>query len=73
MKIWIQIRDRDEDAEFPDGATHEILDGGVLKVVSGKDIHLYSPSYWQEVTIDTRAAAERDDHAEPPDDDLKWQ
>jgi hypothetical protein len=33
---------------------YEVLTGGVLKVSSGNDIHLYSPAYWQEVTIDTR-------------------
>ena len=73
MKMWIQLRGRDEDAEFPDDATYEVLDGGVLKVLSGKHIHLYSPSYWQEVTIDTRAPNERENQAEPLRDELRWQ
>ena len=72
MKMWIQIRDRDDDAEFPDGASYEVLTGGVLKVLSGNDIHLYSPSYWQEVTIDTRPPDQRDE-AQDLDDDLRWQ
>jgi len=54
MKMWIQIRDHDEDDEYSDAATYEILTGGVLEVTSGNDIHLYSPAHWQEVMIDTR-------------------
>ena len=30
---------------IPDAATYEILTGGVLKVTSGNDIHLYSPGH----------------------------
>lgn len=73
MKMWIQIKDHDEDHEFSDDASYDVLAGGVLKVISGKDIHLYSPAYWQEVTIDTRSAEQRDEHAGQPDDDLTWQ
>lgn len=73
MKMWIQIQDQDEDDEFPDDATYDILTSGVLKVISGNDIHLYSPAYWQEVTIDTRSADERDKQAQQLDEDLKWQ
>ena len=73
MKMWIQIKDHDEDDEFSDDATYEVLSSGVLKVTSGKDIHLYSPAYWQEVTIDTRPADQRDKHAQPVDEDVKWQ
>jgi hypothetical protein len=73
MKMWIQIEDHDEDDEYPDDATYEILTGGVLKVSSGNDIYLYSPGYWQEVTIDTRPAAQRDEQTQQLDEDLKWQ
>jgi hypothetical protein len=73
MKMWIQIEDHDEDDEYPDDATYEVLTGGVLKVSSGNDIHLYSPAYWQEVTIDSRPAAQRDKQAQRLDEDLKWQ
>ncbi|ORW31084.1 hypothetical protein AWB91_17215 [Mycobacterium paraense] len=73
MKMWIQIDGHDDDDEYPDGATYEVLDGGVLKVSSGKDIHLYSPAYWQEVTIDTRPAGEQGEPAQPLDEDLRWQ
>lgn len=73
MKMWIQIRDHDDDAEFPDGAAYEVLTGGVLKVLSGNDIHLYSPSYWQEVTIDTRPADQHGNRGDELDDDLRWQ
>jgi hypothetical protein len=73
MKMWIQIEDRDEDDEYPDDASYEVLAGGVLKVSSGTDIHLYSPAYWQEVTIDTRPVAQRDQQAQRLDEDLKWQ
>lgn len=73
MKMWIQIQYHDEDDEFPDDATYEILTGGVLKVISGNDIHLYSPAYWQEATIDTRSANERDRQVQQLDEDLKWQ
>ena len=68
--MWVQIEGRDEDEEYPDSATYEILNGGVLKVISGSDIHLYSPTHWQEVLIDTRPAAER---AGAADDDVRWQ
>ncbi len=71
MRMWIQFCGRDEDAEYPDTATYEILTGGVLKVCSGNDIHLYSPAHWQEVLIDTRPADRRDEPA--VDEDLKWQ
>ncbi|WP_244603758.1 hypothetical protein [Mycobacterium attenuatum] len=50
-----------DDAEFPDGATYEVRTGGVLKVLSGNDIHLYSPSYWQEVAIDIGPPDQRDE------------
>ncbi len=36
----------------------------------GHDIHLYSPTYWQEVTIDTRSADQRDQHDQNLDADL---
>jgi len=73
MKMWIQIEGHDEGDEYPDDATYEVLTGGVLEVSSGNDIHLYSPAYWQEVTIDTRSAAQRDKQAQQFDEDLKWQ
>jgi hypothetical protein len=73
MKMWIQINGRDEDVEFPDGVSYEVLAGGVLKISSGNDIRLYSPAHWQEVMIDTRAAVQRDKQAMPLDDDIKWQ
>jgi hypothetical protein len=73
MKMWIQIEGHDEDAEYPDDATYEVLTGGVLKVSSGNDVHLYSPAYWQQVIIDTRPAAQRDEQAQQLDEDLKWQ
>lgn len=73
MKMWIQLEDHDEDGEFSDDATYQVLPGGVLRVNSGNDIHLYSPQYWQEVTIDTRSAVQLDEHAEQVDEDLKWQ
>ncbi|WP_322859449.1 hypothetical protein U8D42_01805 [Mycobacterium europaeum] len=73
MKMWIQISGQDEDDEYPDGATYAVLTGGVLRVNSGKDIHLYSPSYWQEVIIDTGPAIELDERAQQLDEDLRWQ
>ncbi|MGA9674203.1 MAG: hypothetical protein WBR28_02790 [Mycobacterium sp.] len=73
MKMWVQIKGRDEDDEYSDAATYEILTGGVLKVTSGNDIHLYSPAHWQEVMIDTRPAVQRDKQAQQLDEDLKWQ
>jgi hypothetical protein len=73
MQMWIQIKDRDEDDQFSDDATYDVLAGGVLMVSSGNDIHLYSPGYWQEVTIDTRSADQREKHVQRVDDDLKWQ
>jgi hypothetical protein len=73
VKMWIQIFGHDEDDEYSDDATYEILTGGVLKVMSGNDIHLYSPTRWQEVMIDTRAAVQRDKQAQQLDEDLKWQ
>ncbi|AFM15814.1 hypothetical protein Mycch_1004 [Mycolicibacterium chubuense NBB4] len=73
MRLWIQLRDRDTDEEFSDGATYEVLDSGVLKVVSGSDIHLYSPGFWEEVTVDT-AAPERDSGPlSPRERDARWQ
>ncbi|WP_407685014.1 hypothetical protein [Mycobacterium sp. HUMS_1102779] len=71
MKLWVQIKGRDEDAEFPD-VDYEILNGGVLMISSGNDIRLYSPHHWQEVMIDTSPTAQRDEPA-PPNDDIKWQ
>ncbi|MEE6179752.1 hypothetical protein [Mycobacterium sp. 050134] len=73
MKIWIQIRDQDDDDEYPDGATYEIAPGGVLKVTSGTDIHLYSPARWLEATIDSRPAGERAEAGEELNDELNWQ
>lgn len=73
MKMWVQIQGHDEDDEYPDSAGYEILAGGVLRISSGNDIRLYSPTHWQEVTIDMRPAAERERQAEQPDEDLRWQ
>jgi len=73
MKMWVQIQGHDEDDEYPDNATYEILAGGVLKVTSGSEIHFYSPAHWQELLIDTRPAAERDERVQEMDTDLKWQ
>jgi hypothetical protein len=73
MKMWIQIKGHDEDDQYSDDATYEILTGGVLKVMSGNNIHLYSPVHRQEVMVDTRAAVQRDKLAQQLDEDLKWQ
>ncbi len=72
MQLFIQLKDRDEDVEFRDGATYQVYDSGVLRVNSGSDIHLYSPAYWQEVIVDTRAQRKSEDAVEV-DDDLNWQ
>ena len=69
MKMWIQIKEHDEDDQYSDDATYEVLTSGVLKVTSGNDIHLYSPAYWQEVTIDTRSADQRDKQVPQLDED----
>ena len=71
--MWVQIRGHDDDDEYPETAAYEILAGGVLKVTSGNDVHLYSPGHWQEVLIDTRPEAERDAGAQRLDEDIKWQ
>ncbi len=71
MKMWIQVSGQEADEEFSDNATYQVLPSGVLRVNSGDDIHLYSPSYWQEVTIDTRSADQREKHQ--LDADLSWQ
>ena len=42
----------------------EVLASGVLTVTSGSDIRLYSPAYWQEVTVDTRSADQREKKAQ---------
>ena len=73
MKMWIQLSGQEEDEEFSDNATYQVLPSGVLRVNSGEDIHLYSPAYWQEVTIDTRAADQRDKYGHHMDADLSWQ
>jgi hypothetical protein len=73
MKMWIQVQGHDDDDEYSDAATYEILAGGVLKVTSGNDIHLYSPAHWQEAIIDTRPAVQRDKQLQELDEDLKWQ
>ena len=73
MQMWIQIKDHDEDVQFSDSATYEVHTSGVLMVTSGDDIHLYSPAYWQGVTIDTRSADQREKQAQAVDEDLKWQ
>jgi len=73
MAFWVQIRGRDEDEEFPDAASYEILEGGVLKVSSGDNVHLYSPAHWQELLIGTRGAAPADELAGGVGDDLRWQ
>ncbi|MFZ1179436.1 MAG: hypothetical protein WAO15_24910 [Mycobacterium sp.] len=73
MKMWIQVQGHDEDDEYSDAATYEVLTGGVLKVTSGNDIHLYSPAHWQQVLIDTRSAAQRNEQVKESDEDLKWQ
>jgi hypothetical protein len=73
MQMWIQIKDHDEDDQFSDDASYEVHPSGVLMITSGNDIRLYSPAYWQEVTIDTRSADEREKQAQAMGDDLKWQ
>jgi hypothetical protein len=73
MQMWIQIKDHDEDDQFSDDATYEVLTSGVLMITSGNDIRLYSPAYWQEVTIDTRSADQRETEVQQLDEDLKWQ
>ena len=73
MKMWIQFRGHEEDDEFSDNVTYQVLPSGVLRVNSGNDIHLYSPPDWQEVTLDTRSADQRDEHDQPLDADLSWQ
>jgi len=73
MKMWIQVSDRDEDVEFSDDATYQVLASGALRVNCGNDIHLYSPAYWQQITVDTRSADQRDGHVQQLDEDLKWQ
>jgi hypothetical protein len=73
MKMWIQTQDHDEDDQFSDDATYEVLTSGVLKVLSGTDIRLYSPGYWQAVTIDTRPSDQRQQEDQTLDEDLKWQ
>lgn len=73
MQLFIQLKGRDEDVAFRDGATYQVHDSGVLRVNSGSDIHLYSPSYWQEVIIDTRAQSACEVDAGEADDDLSWQ
>jgi len=70
--MWIQLSGQESDEEFSDNATYQVLPSGVLRVNSGEDIHLYSPAYWQEVTIDTRAADQRDTYTHM-DADLSWQ
>lgn len=73
MQMWIQLQGHEEDEQFSDSATYELHPSGVLEVTSGSDVRLYSPAYWQAVTIDTRPADEREKSAKPVDDDLKWQ
>ena len=73
MRRWIRIQDHDEDDQFSDDATYEVLTSGVLKVTSGTDIRPYSPGYWQEVTIDIRSADQREKQDQQVDEDLKWQ
>jgi hypothetical protein len=73
MTMWVQIRGHDDDDEYPATATYEILAGGVLKVISGSEIRLYSPAHWQEVLIDSRPTSERDERAQETDADLRWQ
>lgn len=72
MQMWIQLKDQDEDAQFSDAA-YELHPSGVLEVTSGSDIRLYSPAYWQAITIDTRPADQRETTAQEVQDDLKWQ
>jgi hypothetical protein len=73
MKMWIQVSGQEADEEFSDNATYQVLPSGVLRVNSGGDIYLYSPSYWQQVTIDTRSADQRDQYDHQLDADLSWQ
>ena len=42
MQMWIQIQDHDEDVQFSNDVTYEVITSGVRKVVSGTDIRLYS-------------------------------
>ncbi|MGB5150603.1 MAG: hypothetical protein WBN99_11715 [Mycobacterium sp.] len=73
MQMWIQLPDHDEDEQFSDGAAYKLHPSGVLEVTSGSDVRLYSPAYWQTVTIDTRPADQREKSAPAVSDDLKWQ
>jgi hypothetical protein len=71
--MWIQIKDHDEDEQFSDGATYAIHPSGVLRVNSGNDIHLYSPAYWQEITIDTQSSGHDEEQTDEVDKDIDWQ
>jgi hypothetical protein len=73
MEMWVQLRDCDDGVHFSDDVTYEVDASGVLEIASGTDIHLYSPAYWQEVTVDTRTADQRERHAEELGDDVRWQ
>ncbi len=73
MKLWIQVVGEDEDREFSDSASYQVLASGVLRINSGKDIHLFSPAYWQEATIDTRSADQREGQVDTYEGDHEWQ
>lgn len=70
MALWVQLRDHDDDVEFPDTATYDIHVGGVLAVTSATDVHLFSPGYWEHVTIGARHAVADADHDAA---DARWQ
>lgn len=72
MRLWIQIRDHDDDVHFQDGSSYEVLPSGVLRIFSGSDVHLYSPAYWQQVTVDMSDSTGPDSSADV-DDELRWQ
>lgn len=72
MRMWVQVRGHDEDVEFSGAATYQLHGSGVLRIDAGNDIHLYSPSYWEEVVIDTRCPDQHELFQEV-DTDLQWQ
>jgi hypothetical protein len=61
--MWIQTQGADEDEKFSDDVSYDVLKGGVLKVTRDDYVYLYSPAYWQEVTIDTRSKNGRQEPA----------
>ena len=64
MEMWIQTQGDGDHEKFSGDASYDVLKGGVLKVTLDDYEYLYSPAYWQQVTIEAPSKNRPEERAE---------